>query len=286
MTNDPFQLDTAKTRLGFERAVKSYDDAAFLQREVGQRLLERLELIRMQPQQVVDLGCGTGKITQALLKKYRKAHITGLDLALGMVQKTRSQGSWLRPVSGVCADVAQLPLRTSSVDMLLSNLMLQWCNDLPAVCAELARTLRPEGLLLFSTLGPDTLKELRASWGQVDGYSHTSRFIDMHDVGDALLQAGFRDPVVDMEVITLTYREVKDLLRDLKGIGANNATAGRNRGLTGKQRLRAFYQAYEHFQQADGQYPATYEVIYGHAWAPAIAPAARPERYIPIQPLA
>lgn len=285
MREEYYRLESAKTRSGFERAADSYDDSAFLQREVGDRLLERLELIRMQPQRILDLGCGTGKITEALLRKYRRADVTGLDLALSMVQKTRAKGSWRRKVSGICADVAQLPLRADSVDMVLSSLMLQWCNDLPAAFSELARAIRPEGLLMFSTLGPDTLKELRASWAQVDGYSHASRFVDMHDVGDALLQAGFRDPVVDMEVITLTYAEVKGLLRDLKGIGANNATAGRNRGLTGKQRMQGFYQAYEQFRLEDGQYPATYEVIYGHAWAPEIAPAAKPERYIPIRPL-
>ena len=283
ISNDLYQLELGKTRSGFARAADSYDDSAFLQREVGERLLERLELMRLQPDRVLDLGCGTGKISEAMLTRYRKAQVIGLDLALPMVQKTRQCGSWLRKPAGICADVARLPLQADSIDMAISNLMLQWCNDLPAVFGELARVVRPEGLLMFSTLGPDTLKELRASWGAVDGYSHTSRFVDMHDVGDALLQAGFRDPVVDMEVITLTYAEVKGLLRDLKGIGANNATAGRNRGLTGKQRMQDFYQAYEQFLLPDGKYPATYEVVYGHAWAPEIAPSAKPERYIPIQ---
>ena len=278
-----YQLEQAKTRSGFERAAQSYDAAAVLQREVGDRLLERLDLVRMTPQRVVDLGCGTGKITEQLLKRYKKAQIIGLDLALSMVEMTRKQGGFLRKPAGVCADVAQLPLKPDSVDMMVSNLMLQWCNDLPAVFTGLAQALRPEGLLMFSTFGPDTLQELRGSWGQVDGYTHTSQFVDMHDVGDALLQAGFRDPVVDMEVITLTYDEVKGLLRDLKSIGANNATVGRNRGLTGKDRMRSFYQAYEQFRLEDGKYPATYEVIYGHAWAPTIAPSATPERFIPIR---
>lgn len=278
-----YTLELAKTRSGFDRAAQSYDAAAVLQREVGDRLLERLDLVRMQPERVVDLGCGTGKITEQLLRRYKKAQVIGLDLALSMVQMTRSKGGWLRKPAGVCADVAQLPLQADSVDMMVSNLMLQWCNDLPTVFSELAQALRPEGLLMFSTFGPDTLKELRSSWGQVDGYTHTSRFVDMHDVGDALLQAGFRDPVVDMEMITLTYTEVRGLLQDLKSIGANNATAGRNRGLTGRQRMQGFYQAYEQFRLDDGKYPATYEVIYGHAWAPAITPSAKPERYIPVR---
>ncbi|PIE00807.1 MAG: malonyl-[acyl-carrier protein] O-methyltransferase BioC [Thiothrix nivea] len=280
-----YYLEQAKTRSGFDRAASSYDAAAVLQREIGDRLLERLDLIRLQPERVVDLGCGTGKMTEQLLKRYQNAQVIGLDLALSMVQMTQTRGDPQHRPVGVCADVAQLPLPPSSVDMLISNLMLQWCNDLPAVFSELVQVLQPEGLLMFSTFGPDTLKELRASWGEVDGYTHTNRFVDMHDVGDALLQAGFRDPVVDMEIITLTYAEVRGLLQDLKNIGANNATAGRNRGLTGKQRMRNFYQAYEQFRLEDGQYPATYEVIYGHAWAPARLPTARPENFIPIQPV-
>ncbi|MEZ5479874.1 MAG: malonyl-ACP O-methyltransferase BioC [Thiolinea sp.] len=278
------QLERAKTRSGFERAAHSYDAAAVLQREIGERLLERLDWVKMAPERIVDLGCGTGMISAALLKRYKKAQVIGLDLAWNMVQLTRQRGNWLRKPQGICADVAQLPLRDHSIDLMLSNLMLQWCNDLPAVCRELARALQPGGLLLFSTFGPDTLKELRSSWSQVDQYTHASQFIDMHDVGDALLQAGFHDPVVDMEMITLTYTEVRGLLKDLKGIGANNATAGRNRGLTGRQRLQAFFEAYEAFRQEDGHYPATYEVIYGLAWAPQREPGGLPERYIPIVP--
>lgn len=285
MDTERYRLETGKTRKGFDRAAHSYDDAAILQREIGDRLLERLDLVKLQPQRVVDLGCGTGKISEALLQRYRKAEVIGLDLAYSMVQMTRSRGGWWRKPSGICADVLQLPLRKDSVDMVVSNLMLQWCNDLPAAFGQLCQAIRPEGLFLFSTFGPDTLKELRHSWGQVDGYTHGSRFVDMHDVGDALLQAGFRDPVVDMEIITLTYAEVRGLLLDLKAIGANNATVGRNRGLTGKQKMQAFYRAYEAFRQDDGKYPATYEVIYGHAWAPVLKPEPKPAYYIPIRPV-
>lgn len=283
MTDLAFWLERKKTRSGFEKAVDSYDEAAVLQREIGSRLLERLDWIRLEAEQIVDLGCGTGFVAEALLKRFGKAQVIGLDLAPGMVQKTRQRGSWRRRPKGVCADVSALPLAMDSIDLAISNLMLQWCNDLPQVFGELAQAIRPGGLLLFSTFGPDTLKELRASWSQVDGYTHSSQFTDMHDVGDALLQAGFRDPVVDMEMITLTYDEVRDLLHDLKAIGANNATAGRNRGLTGKQQLQAFYQAYEQFRLGNGKYPATYEVLYGHAWVPEILPSQQPERYIPIR---
>ncbi len=280
---NPYLLDKRKTRQGFERAADTYDANAVLQREVGNRLLERLDFIKLQPETLLDIGCGTGVLTEQLLKRYKKARVIGLDLAYNMVQKTRQRGGWLRHPVGVCADASQLPFKAQSVDMLISNLMLQWCNDLPAVFREFVQVLKPQGLLMFATFGPDTLKELRTSWGQVDGFTHTSRFADMHDVGDALMQAGFRDPVVDMEVITLTYPNVRDLLRDLKGIGANNATQGRNQGLTGKAHMRAFEQAYEQFRLADGAYPATYEVVYGHAWAPQISGSHTPEKFIPIK---
>jgi malonyl-CoA O-methyltransferase len=280
---NPYLLDKHKTRQGFERAAHTYDANAVLQREIGNRLLERLDFIKMQPETVLDLGCGTGAISEHLLKRYKKARVIGVDLAVNMVQKTRQRGGWFRKPHGVCADVNHLPFQAQCVDMLISNLMLQWCNDLPAVFGEFVQVLKPNGLLMFATFGPDTLKELRASWGSVDGFTHTSRFADMHDVGDALLQAGFRDPVVDMETITLTYTDVRGLLRDLKGIGANNATHGRNHGLTGKARLQAFLQAYEYFRQKDGLYPATYEVVYGHAWAPTLLPSKRPEKFIPIR---
>lgn len=281
-TANPYLLDKHKTRLGFERAAATYDSNAVLQREIGARLTERLDLIKMQPEIVLDLGCGTGFVTDQMFRRYKKARVIGVDLALGMAQKTCQRGGWFRKPQAVCADAARLPFQPQCADMLVSNLMLQWCNDLPAVFNEFVQVLKPEGLLMFSTFGPDTLKELRASWGQVDGFTHASRFTDMHDVGDALLQAGFRDPVMDMEMITLTYTDVRSLLRDLKGIGANNATRGRNHGLTGKARLQAFLQAYEYFRTDDGLYPATYEVVYGHAWAPKLLPSKLPEKFIPI----
>lgn len=277
-----YYLDPFKTRSGFDRAAQTYDQAAFIQREIGDRLVERLDYVRLQPERVADLGCGTGAISKHLLSRYPQTEVISLDLALGMVEEAKHQTANVR-LNGVCADVQQLPFQDECVDLLISNLMLQWCNNLVSVFQECVRVLRPEGLFTFTTFGPDTLYELRQSWGQVDGYTHASRFVDMHDVGDALLQAGFRDPVMDRDVITVTYPVVKGLLHDLKAIGANNATLGRNRGLTGKQRLQAFYQAYEHYRLADDTYPATYEVIFGHAWAPPIKPSAKPERFIPIQ---
>ncbi|MGV6808440.1 MAG: malonyl-ACP O-methyltransferase BioC [bacterium] len=281
-------LDKAQLRRHFDRAAKHYDAAAVLQREVGQRLYERLDYINIQPERVLDLGCGTGFLTQKLLKQYPKAQLIALDIAVNMLKITQKQGSWFRKPKVICADAEQLPLNDASVDVIVSNLMLQWCNELPNSFAEMRRVLKPNGMVLFSSFGTDTLKELRESWQQVDQYAHSSTFADMHDVGDALMQAGFAQPVMDMDMITMTYPSVRELMQDLKQIGANNAHQQQRKSLTGRQRLLAFEQAYQAYQQADGLYPASYEVIYGHAWADelSVKPQRAPqgvEHFIPIK---
>jgi malonyl-CoA O-methyltransferase len=161
-----------------------------------------------------------------------------------------------------------LPFPDASVDVAVSNLMLQWCDDLDVAFAEIRRVLKPDGFFSFTTFGPDTLRELRAAWATVDDYTHVNTFIDMHDIGDALGRAGLTEPVLDVERVTLTYSDVLALMRDLKVIGAHNVTAGRLRGLTGRSRLRAMEAAYES-QRRDGRIPATYEVVYGAAWGAA-----------------
>jgi malonyl-CoA O-methyltransferase len=260
-------IDKHQARRSFERAAVSYDEVAVLQRETAGRMLERLDYIQHSPTVILDVGSGTGEATRSLAKRYHKARVLALDFALPMLQRARRRGSWLRRPRCICGDAEQLPLADRSVDMIFSNAALQWCNDLDATFQEFLRVLRPEGLLMFSTYGPDTLKELRQSWAAVDGTSHVSPFPDMHDIGDAMLRAGLMNPVVDVDRMSLTYREVTDLMRDLKTLGAHNVTQGRQRGLTGKGRLQAMFRAYEQFRD-DGRLPASYEVVYGHAWAP------------------
>lgn len=263
---NPFEIDKRAVRRAFERAADRYDDYAVLQQEVERRLLERLDYIRLQPRQVLDVGAGTGAGTAALAKRYRKARVTGLDLAHGMLSRARRRGPWYRRPGLVVGDAESLPLADASCDLVFSNLTLQWCNDLPRVFGEVRRVLRPGGLLLFTTFGPDTLYELRDCWAQVDGQVHVSAFPDMHDVGDALLQAGLADPVMDAERFTLTYDTAEKLMRELKYIGAHNAARHRAAGLTGKDRMRAVNTAYERYR-CDGSLPASYEIVYGHGWA-------------------
>jgi malonyl-CoA O-methyltransferase len=263
--NNP--IDKRQARLAFSRAAPRYDEVAVLQKEIGQRMIERLELVKMTPQSILDIGAGTGFTTAELLKRYRKAHIVALDFALPMLQRARKRGSWLRRPRCVCADLDRLPFADRSFDLIYSNVTLQWSNDLEHSFSEFLRVLRPGGLLMFSTFGPDTLKELRAAWGVVDNNSHVSPFLDMHEVGDALVRSRFAQPVMDVDRMTLTYQEVEGLMRDLKILGAHNVTADRPRGLTGKGRMAAMRAAYEQFR-VDGLLPASYEVVYGHAWAP------------------
>lgn len=260
-------LDKTLARRAFDRAAGTYDASAALQNEVGGRLVERLDFVRLQPRRILDLGAGTGVFTRVLGGRYRKADVTALDIAPAMLQQVRARCGWWRRPQCVCGDAEALPFVDAGFDFIFSNLMLQWCTDLLATLRELRRVLAPGGLLMFTTLGPDTLGELRASWRAVDGYTHVNPFIDMHDVGDALLQTDWAEPVMDTERLTLTYRDLATLMFDLKHLGAHNVTRGRARGLTGKRRFQAFTTAYEAFR-CDGVLPSTYEVIYGHAWSP------------------
>ena len=264
----PFDLDLIRRRRALQRAAPHYDEAAFLHREVGQRLLERLDCLKLTPQVILDVGCGTGEITALLMKKYRKARVIGLELAPALVTKANKRGTWFRALHGAVAEAGALPVAVASCDLIFSNLTLPWHPDLDRVFAEFRRALKPGGALLFSTLGPDSLIELRRSWAAADRYNHVNAFFDLHDIGDALLRAGLAEPVMDVERLTLTYPEVAGLMRDLKMLGAGNVSAGRSHGLTGKGRLQTMRATYERLRRADGLLPASCEVIYGHACGP------------------
>jgi malonyl-CoA O-methyltransferase len=285
--NDIYQLDKARVRASFDRAALTYDAAAVLQTEVRERMFERLDLVKLQPRRILDAGCGTGHASALLARRFKNAEVVSLDIAMGMLKQTLASRSLIHKLLGrasrigVCADIERLPLADQSLDLLWSNLAIQWCNDLDQAFGEMHRSLRTGGLVMFSTFGPDTLKELRAA-ASVDGdHVHVSRFIDMHDIGDALVRAGFSAPVLDVERFVLTYDDVLGAMRDLKAIGAHNAAQGRNRGLLGRGFLQKLTAAYERFR-IDGKLPATYEVVYGHAWKPE-PKAIMPDGLAPVQ---
>ncbi len=269
-----FELDQQLVRRHFGRAARSYEQHDVLQREVQAALLERLDFYTQTPQRVVDVGAGTGRGTALLKRRYPKADVIALDMALPMLRAAKQHSNWLKPFMRLCAEAAHLPLADHSVDVLHSNLCFQWIDDLPALFGECVRVLKPGGLLVFSSFGPDTLKELRAAWAEADQSPHVGRFLDMHDVGDAMLSAGLRDPVLDVFRYTLTYSEPRKLLEELQGLGATNADRSREHGLTGKSRYRRMLAAYETMRM-DGRIPATWEVVGAHAWGP---PTGQPRR--------
>lgn len=274
---DIYRIDKTRARTSFGRAANSYDAAAILQKQVREEMLSRLDLVNMQPQFILDAGCGTGAASFALQHKFKNAHVVSLDFALPMLQKTKQNLGDLGLINALkkifspkahhllCADIEHLPLAEKTFGLIWSNLAIQWCNDLDQAFQEFYRVLQPEGLLMFSTFGPDTLKELRVAT-TTENHTSVSRFIDMHDIGDALVRAGFNAPVLDVERFTLTYDDVKSVMKDLKNIGAHNATEGRARGLHGRAFFVELAQKYEQFRQQDGKLPATFEVVYGHSW--------------------
>lgn len=265
--NTPF--DHRQIRRAFSRSAASYDAAAALQREAGARLRESLDYLgERKPDVVLDVGSGPAHAAADMRKRWPKAQVVALDLALPMLREAKKQSGWWKPFARVCADARALPIADNSVDVLYSNLCLQWVEDLPAVFAGFRRVLKPGGLLLCSTFGPETLIELRDAFAQADEAPHVSRFPPIAQFGDALMSAGFRDPVLDRDLFNLTYADLPALMRELRALGATNALQARRHSLTGKGRFAAATAAYETLRREDGKLPSTWEVIYAHAWAP------------------
>jgi malonyl-CoA O-methyltransferase len=266
-------LDRAAIRRYADRASAGYDGAAVLARELRESMLRRLDFIAYTPTSILDLGCGTGEGAAALAARWPPARIVAVDFAPAMLEAVARRPGAAR-VTRVLADAAALPLPEGGFDLVFSNLMLPWCEDIDAVFAEVARVLAPRGLFTFTTFGPDTLGELRAAWGAVDDGAHVHPFTDMHDLGDGLVRAGFAEPVLDVSRYTLTYPDTRALMRDLRAIGAQSAAIARPRALTGRGRMDAMTGAYESFR-SDGVLPATWEAVFGQAWGATPAQRAR-----------
>lgn len=276
-----FSLDRRALTRSFDRAGAGYDGAARLQQQVRAELLERLQYFALEPQCILDLGAGTCQASIALRRRYPQARIIALDIAPGMLKAAPPTGGLLqgwrlarwrrrRHFQRICADACVLPLASRSVELIFSNLMLQWCDRPEVVFRELARVLKPGGVLVFSSFGPDTLRELRTAWQHADSGIHVSEFPDMPQLGEALMQAGLIEPVMDIEQHRLLYPDVHALMRELKRLGARNAASQRARGLTGRERLQRMVASYETLRTSAGL-PATFEVIFGAAFASAAA---------------
>jgi malonyl-CoA O-methyltransferase len=264
-------LDPSTVRNAFSRVAEHYDRHAALEQEVGRRLLERCDYHREPPQRILDLGCGTGFGSQALKQKFRRAQVIGLDSARAMLGQMRRRSSLLKPLRPVCGDIAQLPFANDAFNLVFSNLAICWLQDMSLLFDELRRVLRPGGLLLFATLGPTALTELRSAWATVDATAAAPALPDLLQIGDALMAAGFREPVMDMERITLRYPRFDALAQELEWTGSSLLVSGWDGWRAVQQRLEEAFAP----RLVEGQFPLTYEIVYGTAYGP---PEGQPRR--------
>lgn len=266
-------LRPADVRRRFDRAAAGFDASAFVHAVTREGLLARLEPIRIEAAVVLDLGCATGTACPLLARRFRRSRVVAIDFSQGMLRELQRKQSWFAKASAVQADAAALPLANQSVDVVFANLLLPWIDDPAIVFSEAARVLRKDGLMLFSTLGPDSLLELRRAWQAVDGRAHVNRFLDMHDLGDAAVRAGLRDPVLDVDRLAVTYKSATELFRDLTATGARNSLRHRDRSVVGKRRFAAMTTALEGAKTA-GVINLDLELVYGHCWGAGMVAAS------------
>ena len=264
ITMESNSLICNSVRRTFDRVSSHYDEHAALEQEVATRLLERLEFTRFSPQRIVDLGCGTGQACVDLKNRFGKAMVIGLDSSRGMLMQLRQQSALQDPHRAVCADMSALPLADQSSDLLFSNLAMLWCPDPLAVFAELRRVLAPGGMLLFSSFGPGTFQELKAAGSEEDGIVQSEDFADILQLGDALMAAGFNQPVMDTERITVSYPDIDTLVGELDATGSLVLLQAGNSRVAAKARLEDACEAFK----VEGRYPVSYEIIYGAAFGP------------------
>jgi Methylase involved in ubiquinone/menaquinone biosynthesis len=285
-------IDANHVRLQFDRRAP-LDDAQFLYGEIAKRMLHRLGYIRVQPGKLLDAGCGAGHAIEPLRVKYPNMDYTGLDfspslLAVAAERYQSKPGLWqrlrnkpMRPVQFVQADMAQTGLPPESQDLVWSNMALHWHPAPHDVLVEWRRVLKPGALVMFSCLGPGTQAELRKAVGEAGLDTATPPYVDMHDFGDMLVEFGFSDPVMDQEIITLTYRSPEKLLSDLRLLGGN-PNPQRHKGLTGRAWHKRLIDALEAQRGMDGTIHLSLEVAYGHAWRSTTVRGPRGEAHIPI----
>ena len=254
----------------FNRAASSYERAARVQNTIGEQLFARLPLLKIQPKYILDLGCGSGIFTQKLKEHYPKAQVVGLDIAYAMLQNSQAKQGWLKKWGIVNADMHKLPFADYQFDLVFSNQALHWSDNTQELLAEIYRVMGKEACFMFSTLGPDTFKELRQAFAEIDDNTHVNDFLDMHDLGDMMLANNFVDSVVDMDILTAHYPSTVSLLQGLKQQGVKNISKNRRKSLAGKSFYTDLQLSMQKFITLDNMQPLTYEVVYGHAWRGAL----------------
>ena len=265
MSSQPRTINFQEMQRRFDHAAATFDGVDFVHRETCDELMDRLSPMVVDIKRILDLGSATGSASRPLCKRFKRSHVIVLDASHEMLRAAEKKQSWFSRVSTLQGNVLALPLQTACVDLAFSNLLLPWIDDLQAVFAEVARVLRKGGLFVFSTLGPDSLSELREAWASVDEHKHVNCFADMHDVGDGLVHAGLRDPVLDTDFLNISYSDTKSLFRDLTLLGARNCLSGRAKTLTGKQRFQDMENRLRNGFK-DGLLELRLELVYGHAW--------------------
>lgn len=251
----------------FDKVAQSYRSVSLIQREVGKRLLERLSYLQCKPERILDLGCGSGELCFEIKRLFPKAKVLGCDISSQMLHQAREQTGWLKKPHWFTADMEALPLANASIDLVISNQAIHWSPSQDKLFSEVNRVLSEQGVFMFSTMGPDSFAEIRQAWQGIDEYQHVNHFVDMHDIGDALMRAQLLEPVVDMEMISLMYPDCKSICKDLKAQGVRNIHSSRQRGLTSRARWRAFENNYQRFTDQHGRLPLSYEIVYGHAFS-------------------
>ena len=262
-STDTSGLRARDVRRRLDSAASSFDDADFVHGATRDGLLARIRPMNAEAAIVVDLGAATGSAVPLLQKRFRRARVIAVDSSESMLRVARSKRSLLSKQREVQADASALPFADASVDVVFSNLMLPWLDRPETVFGEVARVLREHGLFAFATLGPDSLLEIREAWQAVDGGTHVRQFPDMHDIGDALLRAGLRDPVLDVDRLSVSYGSSEALFRDLTAVGARNSLRRRRQGLMGRDRLQRFVDS---LFAAGTACSLTLELVYGHCW--------------------
>ena len=265
MSNGSGNINTRDMRRRFDRAARNFENADFVHRQAFTGLMDRMSPLVITPQKILDLGAGTGRSSRALQKAYPRGRVVSLDLSAGMLRIARDRKRFFSKSSEVRADAVQLPFHTGSFDFVCANLLLPWIDDLPACFSEVARVLTKGGVFTFATLGPDSFAEIRRAWSGVDPDAPVRMFPDMHDVGDALMKAGLSEPVLDVDLLKVTYKDTATLYRDLDACAARNCLADRRRTLTGKDRFGRVEEALR-AGASDGALGITLELVFGHVW--------------------